>query len=150
MEGGECHVPFYVTKRLTFPSGDLALKVEYEVRNDGTKLFGRAVRFGVEPDAPGGGQPRPVLFRRREADWIDPRLCVARARTDAVSRAGMLDRWLGLNVAFETPTTPGRFLRYPVETVSQLRRRLRAGVPGFLSSCGVGTCMLAPDETAKP
>lgn len=144
MEGSEC-IPVLLTKKLTFPSGDLFLKVQYEIRNDGTKLLD--ARFFSEWNLTllaGDSPDRSYFIDEKKLD--DPRLCV-QGEDDAVSRAGMLDRWLGLNVAFQTPT-PARFLRYPVETVSNSE--------GGFERVYQGSCILwgwdlhlAPDETAK-
>jgi alpha-amylase len=141
MQGNDC-IPVFLTKKLTFPSGDLSLKVEYEVRNDGTQLLD--ARFLSEWNLTllaGDSPDRSYFIDGKKLD--DPRLCV-RGEDESVSRAGMLDRWLGLNVAFQTPSPA----RYPVETVSNSE--------GGFERVYQGSCILwgwdlhlAPDETAK-
>jgi len=144
MEGGEA-MSVHVMKRLTFPSGDLALKVEYEVRNDGTRCldtrfvseWNLTLLAGDSPDRSYFIEGKPIL---------DPRLCT-RGEDGPVSHAGMLDRWMGLKVSFET-TTPGRFFRYPVETVSQSEGGFERVYQGSCLLWG-WDLMLAPNETTR-
>jgi alpha-amylase len=144
MQGND-GIPVFLTKKLTFPAGDLSLKVEYEIRNDGTKLLD--ARFLSEWNLTllaGDSPDRSYFIDGKKLD--DPRLCV-QGENESVSRAGMMDRWLGLVVAFQTASA-ARFLRYPVETVSNSE--------GGFERVYQGSCILwgwdlrlAPDETAK-
>lgn len=109
-------VPVRLTKRLVFPLGDLALRVTYRFRNEGDRpIDGRLLSEWNLTLLAGDSADRSYFVEGQPI--ADPRLCT-RGQHDGVKRAGMTDRWLGLNVALESPQT-GRFYRYPVETVSQ-------------------------------
>lgn len=137
-------MPVLLTKKVSFPSGDLALKVDYEIHNDGDRHLNTRFLSEWNLTLLAGDSPDRFYFvDGRSLD--DPRLCTQGEDQD-VTRAGMTDRWLGLTVGFES-LVPGRFYRYPVETVSQSE--------GGFERVYQGSCMLwgwdldlAPNATA--
>jgi len=109
-------IPVLLTKKLSFSSGDLDLRAEYEIKNDGSRPLDARFLSEWNLTLLAGDNPDRYYFvdgRRLE----DARLC-SQGDECGVVRAGMTDRWLGLNVVFEASPS-ARFLRYPVETVSQ-------------------------------
>jgi len=142
-EGGETmNVRF--TKKITFPPGDLCLKVDYEIHNDGEKTLNARFLSEWNLTLLAGDSPDRFYFvDGRGLD--DPRLC-SRGEDQEVTRAGMTDRWVGLTVAFES-LVPARFYRYPVETVSQSEGGFERVYQGSCLSWG-WDLDLAPNATA--
>jgi alpha-amylase len=113
---GDARQPLRLVKRLTFEPGDLELQVVLLFENRGHRPLRTAYRSewnltfltGTAPD-------RRYYVKGREL--ADPLLGSVGEEGD-VTEAGMTDGWLGLKVSFASKEAL-RFLRYPVETVSQ-------------------------------
>jgi len=109
-------LPVKLEKKLTFAPGPCRIAADYEVKNLGNRDLG--FLFAVEWNMTllaGDAPDRRYFVAGREL--AQPRL-ISEGEELKVTEMGMEDDWLGLRISFKT-SSPAKFWRYPVETISQ-------------------------------